>query len=354
MVLTAASVEWTVVGSDFEALQLEYTWIKEFEPPFNVKFQDDKSYPYLAVTLADEAPRVHGHPQPPHPRRALLRAVPEGLGGPRDDRPDAEGVPDPHLLRLELHAGDATGRPCFPGQIGRCGGPCSQKVTIEEHRAIVDQFVGVHGQPRPSDHRPARRRDAGRRPPRRTTSGRACCATSCRRSRTCSRRAPSCSARGSTPTSSASSTTSSRRRCSSSSCAAAASAVCAAGWSTRSSTSPLGELVESVLAERLRGRRSPPREIVVPALPDDAEALETWLGGLRRAAARCDLRTAQRGDKAALLRDGDAERQAGAHALQDPAQRRLRGAHRRRSTTSRRRSAWTMRRCASSATTSRT
>ena len=55
MVLTARSVEWTVVGSDIEALQLEYTWIKEFDPPFNVKFRDDKTYPFMAITLGDEA-----------------------------------------------------------------------------------------------------------------------------------------------------------------------------------------------------------------------------------------------------------------------------------------------------------
>ena len=58
MVLSASSVEWTTVASDFEALQLEYTWIKEFSPPYNVKFRDDKTYPFMAITLADEAPRV--------------------------------------------------------------------------------------------------------------------------------------------------------------------------------------------------------------------------------------------------------------------------------------------------------
>ena len=64
MVTTAASVEWTVVATEFEALQLEYTWIKEFNPPFNVQFRDDKSYPYLAVTLGGPHPPRHGHPQP--------------------------------------------------------------------------------------------------------------------------------------------------------------------------------------------------------------------------------------------------------------------------------------------------
>src|ERR1700709_20536 len=58
MVLSAASVEWTVVGNEFEALQLEFTWIKEFNPPFNVQFRDDKSYPYLAITLGEPVPRV--------------------------------------------------------------------------------------------------------------------------------------------------------------------------------------------------------------------------------------------------------------------------------------------------------
>ncbi len=58
MVLTARSVEWTVVGSEFEALQLEFTWIKEFNPPFNVQFRDDKTYPYLAITLGEPVPRV--------------------------------------------------------------------------------------------------------------------------------------------------------------------------------------------------------------------------------------------------------------------------------------------------------
>ncbi len=57
MVTTASSVEWTVVATEVEAFQLEYSWIKEFDPRFNVKYRDDKSYPYLAVTLSEEVPR---------------------------------------------------------------------------------------------------------------------------------------------------------------------------------------------------------------------------------------------------------------------------------------------------------
>ena len=58
MVKTASDVNWTIVKSEFEALQLEFTWIKEYDPPFNVVFKDDKSYPYLAISMAEEIPRA--------------------------------------------------------------------------------------------------------------------------------------------------------------------------------------------------------------------------------------------------------------------------------------------------------
>lgn len=141
MVLTAASVEWTVVGSDVESLQLEYMWIQEFSPPFNVRYKDDKSYPYMAITLADEAPRVIV---------TRNRRIPGArYFGPY---PKVWAVHDTIDLMIKVFPirtcsdasykkAMATGRPCFPGQIGRCGGPCSMKVTVEEHRAIVNDFV---------------------------------------------------------------------------------------------------------------------------------------------------------------------------------------------------------------------
>ena len=58
MVLTARSLEWTVVGTELESLTLEYTWIKEFDPRFNVVFRDDKTYPYLAISSGERIPRV--------------------------------------------------------------------------------------------------------------------------------------------------------------------------------------------------------------------------------------------------------------------------------------------------------
>lgn len=141
MVTTATSVEWTVVGSDVESLQLEYMWIQEFSPPFNVRYKDDKSYPYMAITLADEAPRV-------------IVTRNRRLPGARyfGPYPKIWAVHDTIDLMIKVFPirtcsdasykkAMATGRPCFPGQIGRCGGPCSMTVTIEEHRAIVDDFV---------------------------------------------------------------------------------------------------------------------------------------------------------------------------------------------------------------------
>jgi excinuclease ABC subunit C len=141
MVTTAASVEWTVVASDVESLQLEYMWIQEFSPPFNVRYKDDKSYPFMAITLADEAPRVIVT------RNHRIRGA--KYFGPY---PKVWAVHDVIDLMIKVFPirtcsdssykkAMATGRPCFPGQIGRCGGPCSGRVTVEEHRAIVDDFV---------------------------------------------------------------------------------------------------------------------------------------------------------------------------------------------------------------------
>ena len=141
MVTTASSVEWTVVASDVDSLQLEYMWIKEFDPPFNVRYRDDKSYPFMAITLGDEAPRV-------------IVTRNRRISGAKyfGPFPKVWAVHDTIDLMIKVFpirtCSDAsykkamqTGRPCFPGQIGRCGGPCSGRVTIEEHRAIVDDFV---------------------------------------------------------------------------------------------------------------------------------------------------------------------------------------------------------------------
>ena len=140
MVTTAASVEWTVVSTEVEALQLEYSWIKEFDPRFNVKYRDDKSYPYLAVTMNEEFPRVQvmrGHKTQ---GRALLRSLRTRVGDPRHRGPAAARLPRAHLLRRRLQERRRTGRPCLLGYIGKCSAPCVGRVSAEEHRDLAEEF----------------------------------------------------------------------------------------------------------------------------------------------------------------------------------------------------------------------
>ncbi|BCJ35065.1 UvrABC system protein C [Actinocatenispora thailandica] len=140
MVTTAARVDWTVVSSEVEALQLEYNWIKEFDPRFNVKYRDDKSYPYLAVTLNEEYPRL----------QVMRGAKRKGV---RYFGPYSHAWAIRETLDLLLRVFPARtcsagvfkrsgqiGRPCLLGYIGKCSAPCVGRVSAEEHRAIVDDF----------------------------------------------------------------------------------------------------------------------------------------------------------------------------------------------------------------------
>ncbi|MFZ4841439.1 excinuclease ABC subunit UvrC [Mycetocola saprophilus] len=141
MVTSAAKVDWTVVGSDIEALQLEYTWIKEFDPPFNVKFRDDKTYPYLCVTLGEESPRVmvtRNHKIRgaryfgPYPKIWAVHETMDLM---------VKAFPIRTCNDTNYKRAMQTGKPCFAGQIGKCGGPCSGRVTVAEHRERVNDFV---------------------------------------------------------------------------------------------------------------------------------------------------------------------------------------------------------------------
>ncbi|RRR74064.1 excinuclease ABC subunit UvrC [Streptomyces sp. RP5T] len=140
MVTTAASVEWTVVSTEVEALQLEYSWIKEFDPRFNVKYRDDKSYPYLAVTMNEEFPRVQV--MRGHKRKGVRYFGPYGHAWAIRDTVDL-------LLRVfpvrTCSAGvfknaTRTGRPCLLGYIGKCSAPCVDRVSAEEHRDLAEEF----------------------------------------------------------------------------------------------------------------------------------------------------------------------------------------------------------------------
>jgi excinuclease ABC subunit C len=140
MVATGASVEWTVVKTEVEALQLEYSWIKEFDPRFNVKYRDDKSYPWLAVTIGEEFPRVmvgRGAKRRgtryfgPYSHAWAIRETVDILLRVFPMRSCSNGV---------FKRSQQIGRPCLLGYIDKCAAPCVGNVTAEEHRAIVDDF----------------------------------------------------------------------------------------------------------------------------------------------------------------------------------------------------------------------
>ncbi|MBO1032031.1 excinuclease ABC subunit UvrC [Tessaracoccus sp. SD287] len=140
MVRTAAKVEWTVVQNELESLQLEYTWIQQYDPRFNVKYRDDKSYPWLCVTWSEEVPRVYvGRGKKKKGNRyfgpfgqawairetvdLLLRVFPM--------RSCSPGV---------FNSARASGRPCLLAHIGKCSAPCVDWISPEDHRGLVDDF----------------------------------------------------------------------------------------------------------------------------------------------------------------------------------------------------------------------
>lgn len=140
MVRTGASVEWTVVATEVEALQLEYSWIKEYDPRFNVKYRDDKSYPYLAVTMGEEFPRAQ-----------VLRGAKRK--GTRYFGPYTHAWAIRETLDLLLRVfpvrtcspgvfkrAEQSGRPCLLGYIDKCSAPCVGRVSADEHRALADEL----------------------------------------------------------------------------------------------------------------------------------------------------------------------------------------------------------------------
>jgi excinuclease ABC subunit C len=140
MVTTAASVEWTVVATEVEALQLEYSWIKEYDPRFNVKYRDDKSYPWLAVTVGEEFPRVmvgRGAKRKgtryfgPYSHAWAIRETVDLLLRVFPMRSCSNGV---------FKRSSQIGRPCLLGYIDKCAAPCVGNVSAEQHREIVDDF----------------------------------------------------------------------------------------------------------------------------------------------------------------------------------------------------------------------
>ncbi|WP_127129140.1 excinuclease ABC subunit UvrC [Georgenia sp. SYP-B2076] len=140
MVTTAASVEWTVVGTEVESLSLEYAWIKEFDPRFNVKLRDDKSYPFLAVTMGEDVPRVQvmrGAKRKgtryfgPYTHAWAIRETVDLLLRVFPVRTCSAGV---------YRRAESSGRPCLLGYIDKCAAPCVGRISQDDHRALAEEF----------------------------------------------------------------------------------------------------------------------------------------------------------------------------------------------------------------------
>ncbi len=148
MVAAAAGVDWVVVDNEVEALQLEYSWIKEYDPRFNVKYRDDKSYPFLAITMGEEFPRamvMRGAKRKgtryfgPYAHAWAIRETLDLLLRVFPMRTCSQGV---------FRRAKASNRPCLLADIGKCSAPCVGRVSAEDHRLIAldlaDFLAGRH------------------------------------------------------------------------------------------------------------------------------------------------------------------------------------------------------------------
>ena len=303
MVTSAASVEWTVVGNEFEALQLEFTWINEFDPPFNVQFRDDKSYPYLAITLQEDVPRVlvtrnrkisGARYFGPYSRVWAIRETVDTL---------LKAFPMRSCSDTTYKRAQQTGRPCLLGDIGKCAAPCVARISKEEHKSIAVDFASFMSG---NDSKFVGDLE--------------------KKMKTASAELDYEAAARYRDQLGAMNTAMSKNAVVLSEdidtdffgiahdeLAAAVQQFIVRGGRIRGVKSwvvdkeldvELPELVETVLQNAYSGEDTPPREVVVPVLPDDAAELEQWLANLRSAAhlnaTKVSLKTAQRGEKAAL------------------------------------------------------
>lgn len=140
MVATAASVDWVIVGNEVEALSLEYSWIKEYDPRFNVKYRDDKSYPYLAITVGEEFPRAAVVREAkrrgtryfgPYAHAWAIRDTLDILVRVFPVRTCRDGV---------FRRARQVGRPCLLGYIDKCSAPCVDRISTDDYRVLVDDL----------------------------------------------------------------------------------------------------------------------------------------------------------------------------------------------------------------------
>ncbi|RKT11056.1 excinuclease ABC subunit C [Streptomyces sp. 1114.5] len=298
MVTTAASVEWTVVGTEVEALQLEYSWIKEFDPRFNVKYRDDKSYPELAVTLNEEYPRVQvmrgAHKKGvryfgPYGHAWAIRETVDLLLRVFPVRTCSNGV---------FKRARQVGRPCLLGYIGKCAAPCVGKVSAQEHRELAEDFC---------DFMAGRTGNYLRRLEEEMQEAAAELeyekAARLRDDIGALKRAMEKNA-----IVLADATDADLLAVAEDELEAAVQIFHVRGGRVRGQRGWVTDkvedvdtagLVEHALQQLYGGGESVPREVLVPALPEPVEPVREWLGGLR--GSQVDLRIPQRGDKKDLM-----------------------------------------------------
>ncbi|MFF5424114.1 MULTISPECIES: excinuclease ABC subunit UvrC [unclassified Streptomyces] len=300
MVTTAASVEWTVVSTEVEALQLEYSWIKEFDPRFNVKYRDDKSYPYLAVTLNEEFPRVQvmrGHKKKgvryfgPYAHAWAIRETVDLMLRVFPVRTCSAGV---------FRNAASAGRPCLLGYIGKCSAPCVGRVSPGEHRELAEEFC---------DFMAGRTGTYLRRLEKMMTAA----ADDMEYERAARLRDDLQALRRAMEKNAvvlADATDADLIALAEDELEAAVQIFHVRGGRVRGQRGWVTDKVEAVdtaglvehALQQLYGEESGdavPKEVLVPALPDDAEALSAWLAGRRGSGV--SLRVPQRGDKKALM-----------------------------------------------------
>ena len=295
MVTTAAAVQWTVVGTEVEALALEYSWIKEFDPRFNVKYRDDKSYPYLAVTMADEVPRVQvmrGAKRRgtryfgPYAHAWAIRETVDLLLRVFPVRTCSAGV---------FRRARQQGRPCLLGYIDKCSAPCVGRIGVDEHHQLAQDFCDFMAG------------DTARFTRRLTTAMKAAAAEMDYEIRTLEK------ATERNAVVLADGTDADVFALAGDELEAAVQVFHVRDGRIRGQRGWVVEKVEDIddaalvehLLQQVYGAEDPeaatasvPREVLVPVLPPDVEQVQAWLTGLR--GSRVQVRVPQRGDKREL------------------------------------------------------
>jgi excinuclease ABC subunit C len=145
MVHEAVRVDWTIVGTEVEALALEFSWIKQYNPYYNVQFKDDKSYPYLALSMKDEFPRIFITRKEKRPGLTYFGPFTHTWALRNTFDVILKVFPIRSCSSGNFERAKRTNRQCLLGDIGKCAAPCVGAVTPEEHKAIAARLIEFMG-----------------------------------------------------------------------------------------------------------------------------------------------------------------------------------------------------------------